>query len=83
MGSMTRGSTGDAGDAVLEQARGVLAERFGVSVWTADRILRDVAAHQQRTVTELAAMVVVSCTNDSMPLPRSLYTNDGETTGAA
>jgi hypothetical protein len=30
-------------DAVLEHARGVLAERFGVGISTADQILRDCA----------------------------------------
>jgi hypothetical protein len=60
-------------DAVVEQARGVLAERFGTDVATADRILCDVARAQKRTVAELAGAVVESCTNDDKPLPRRLY----------
>jgi hypothetical protein len=64
-----------ARDAVVEQARGVLAERFGTDVAIADRILCDVARAQKRTVAELARAVVESCTNDDTPLPRRLYTN--------
>ena len=63
-----------ARDAVVEQARGVLAERFGTEVATADRILCDVARAQKRTVAELSRAVVESCTNDDTPLPRRLYT---------
>jgi hypothetical protein len=59
--------------AVLEQARGVLAERFGIEIETADEILTKVARTQQRNVTELAEDVVRSCTDGSMPLPRRLY----------
>jgi hypothetical protein len=70
-------------DAVLEHARGVLAERFGVGISTADKILHDCASAQGRGVIELAVAVVASCTNDSAPLPRRLYTNDDETTEAA
>ena len=62
-------------DAVVERARGVLAERFGVEIGTADVILADVARAQKRTVTDLAAAVIESCTNDSTPLPRRLYTD--------
>jgi AmiR/NasT family two-component response regulator len=61
--------------AVVDHARGVLAERFGVAIATADGILRDVALAQGRDITELAAAVVESCTTDSTPLPRTLYTN--------
>jgi hypothetical protein len=64
--------------AVVEQAQGVLAERFGVAIASADGILCDVACAQGRDVSELAAAVVDSCTTDSTPLPRSLYTNGGE-----
>jgi hypothetical protein len=60
-------------DALLDQARGVLAERFGTDMATADRILSDVAAAQKRSVADLAQAVVESCTNDSTPLPRRLY----------
>ena len=70
-------------DVVLEQARGVLAERFGVDISTAEMILGDVARVQKRTVEELAAAVVASCTDGSRPLPRSLYTRDDQTTSEA
>ena len=70
-------------DAVLERARGVLGERFGVEIATADAILTDVARAQNREVEELAAAVVASCTDGSKPLPRRLYTNsDGMSTAA-
>ena len=59
--------------AVVDHARGVLAERFGVAIATADGILHDVARAQHRDVDELAAAVVASCTNGTTPLPRSLY----------
>ena len=71
------------GDAVLEHARGVLAERFGVGIDTADKILRDCARAQGRGLTELAVAVVASCTTDSAPLPRRLWTNDDGTNEAA
>ena len=58
---------------VVDHARGVLAERFGVAIATADGILHNVARAQRRDVTELAAAVVASCTSDAKPLPRSLY----------
>ena len=64
--------------AVVDHARGVLAERFGVAIVTADGILHDVAHAQRRDISELAAAVVDSCTTDSTPLPRSLYQNGGE-----
>ena len=56
MGSST--TDGYARDAVVEHARGVLAERFGVDIATADRILGDVARVQKRTIVELADAVV-------------------------
>lgn len=64
--------------AVVEHARGVLAERFGVGISTANGILRDVARAENCLVAELAAAVVASYTSDSAPLPRSLYTNGTE-----
>ena len=64
--------------AVVEHARGVLAERFGVGISTADGILRDVARTENTLVAELAAAVVASCTTDATPLPRSLYTDGTE-----
>ena len=70
-------------DAVVEQARGVLAERFGVGIGTADKILRDCARAQGRGLSELAMAVVASCTTDSAPLPRRLYWNSEETNEAA
>jgi hypothetical protein len=68
--------------AVMDHAGGVLAERFGVAIATADGILHDVARTQGRDVTRLAAAIVESCTTDSTPLPRTLYTNS-EAAGAA
>ncbi len=62
--------------AVVERARGVLAERFGVTIATADEILRGVARTQRADVTELAEAVVESCRTEATILPRSLYTND-------
>ena len=62
--------------AVLDRARGVLAERFGVEIAKADSILIRVARAQQRSVSELAAAVVESCTSDTTPLPKSLYANN-------
>ena len=59
--------------AVVDHARGILAERFGVGIATADGILHNVARVQRRDVTELAVDVVASCTSDANPLPRSLY----------
>ncbi|MFL5946211.1 MAG: hypothetical protein ACJ74C_12380 [Gaiellaceae bacterium] len=58
---------------VVDHARGVMAERFGVAIVTADGILNNVARAQGRDVTELAVAVVASCTSDANPLPRSLY----------
>ena len=69
--------------AVVQHARGVLAERFGVEIATADAILSDVARVQRRSVDELAVAVVASCTDESAPLPRRLDTdNDGITHAA-
>lgn len=59
--------------AVVDHARGVLAERFGVGIATADEILHNVARAQRRDLTELAVAVIASCTSDADPLPRSLY----------
>ena len=64
----------DAPSAVLDHARGVLAERFGVGITTADRIIHDVARTQRCGVMDLAAAIVASCTTDGPALPRSLYT---------
>jgi hypothetical protein len=68
---------------VVEHARGVLAERFGVGISTADSILNDVARVQRRDIPELAAAIVASCTTDTTPLPRRLYVTNNDTEGAA
>jgi ANTAR domain len=68
---------------VVERARGVLAERFGVEISTADAILADVARAQSRSIKDLAAAVIQSCTSDSTPLPRRLYTTSDDTGDAA
>jgi hypothetical protein len=68
---------------VVEHARGVLAERFGVGISTADSILNDVARAQRRDVTDLAAAIVASCTTDETPLPRHLHAIHDDTKGAA
>jgi hypothetical protein len=73
MGPSTRGV--GVSSASLEQARGVLAERFGVDIATATGILCDVARAQDRTIDDLAAAVVRSCTDGSTPLPSRLYTD--------
>jgi hypothetical protein len=68
---------------VVEHARGVLAERFGVGISTADSILNDVARAQRREVSDLAVAIVASCTTDTTPLPRCLYAINDDTKGAA
>ena len=68
---------------VVEHARGVLAERFGVGISTADSILNDVARAQRRDVSDLAAAIVAACTTDKTPLPRRLYAVQDEPKGAA
>ena len=45
---------------VIEQAKGVLAERFGLSVDEAFDLLRRSARNHRRTLRELAAEVVAS-----------------------
>jgi hypothetical protein len=70
---MRSSSTDARAGAVVEQARGVLAERFGIDVSRADAILMDVSRAQDREVTDLAVAVVESCTDGSTPLPRRLY----------
>ena len=72
-----------AGDSAVDQARGVLAERFGIDIGTADVILGDVAHAQKRTVIDLARAVVESCTNGSTPLPRRLYAGSDGVSDAA
>ncbi len=59
--------------AVVDHALGVIAERFGVGISTADSILREFARRQRSSVTELAAAIVGSCTSDASVLPRELY----------
>jgi hypothetical protein len=64
--------------AVVDQARGVLAERFGVTTATADGILPGVARVQRADAAEVAEAVVESCISQFTPLPQSLYNNDTE-----
>ena len=68
---------------VVEHARGLLAERFGVGISTADSILSNVARAQRRDICDLAAAIVASCTTDETPLPRRLYAINDDTKGAA
>ena len=68
---------------VVEHARGVLAERFGVGISIADSILSNVARAQRRDICDLAAAIVASCTTDETPLPRRLYAINDDTKGAA
>lgn len=70
-------------DVVVERARGVLAERFGVEIAMADAILNDVARFQGQSVGDLAAAIVRSCTDGSTPLPRRLYTDSDGISAAA
>jgi hypothetical protein len=72
-----RAGVKEASMAPLDQALGVLAERFGVGIETAESILRDVARLDQMPIPELAECVVASTTNDCAVLPRSLYAQDG------
>src|SRR5437763_9437283 len=58
--------------ALMEQARGVVAERFAVDITTADAILQEVARTHRCSTEELAAAVVTSCTDNTV-LPRRLY----------
>lgn len=60
-------------DAIVDHARGILAERFGVGIKAADEILCGAAQCQGQEVPELAAAVVASCTSDTSVLPRALY----------
>jgi hypothetical protein len=59
--------------AIVDHARGILAERFGVGIKAADEILCGVARSHGQEVPELAAAVVASCTSDACVLPRALY----------
>lgn len=72
-------SDGVTAGAVVDYARGILAERFGIGIATAGRILQNVAHAESRDVAELAAAVVESCTVASTELPRSLYMNGSGT----
>jgi len=68
---------------VVEHARGVLADRFGVGISFADSILNDVAGAQRRDATDFAPAIVASCTTTQSPLPRRLYAINDDTKGAA
>jgi len=59
--------------AIIDHALGVLAERFGVDIESAESILQEVARQERTPVEELAECVVASSTNDCAVLPRSLY----------
>jgi hypothetical protein len=74
----TSGHTGfqvESGDtqAVVGHASGVLAERFGVDISTAEAILAAAARCEKENVLALAAAIVGSCTDESIRLPRRLY----------
>ncbi len=60
-------------ESVVCHALGVIAERSGADIETADSTLRVVARREQVAVAELAECVVASSTNDCSVLPRSLY----------
>lgn len=57
---------------ILDAARGVLPERFGVALVSADSILHDVARRHCMDVSEFVLEVVDSCTSDSAVLPQPL-----------
>ena len=67
---------------VVEHARGVLAERFGVGISAADSILNDVARAQRRDVADLAAAIVESCTTGTTLSPRRLHAISDDSKGA-
>jgi hypothetical protein len=58
----------------MDQALGVLAERFGVDIEGAESIFSEALKRDGMPAEELAACVVASCTNDCAVLPRMLYT---------
>lgn len=64
--------------AIVDHARGVIAERFGVGIETADAILSQVSRTQHCGLAELATAVVASCTEATV-LPRPLYPVQGGT----
>jgi ANTAR domain-containing protein len=67
-----RASVKEASMSEIDQALGVLAERFGVGIDTAEALLQDVARLEQTPLPELAECVVASTTDDCAVLPRSL-----------
>jgi len=67
---------------VLEHPRGVLTERLGVRISTADPLVDDVE-RGRRDVADLAAAILASSTTDETPLPRRLYAINDDTKGAA
>jgi hypothetical protein len=68
---------------VVEHARGVLAERFGVGIGTADSILDGVARARRRDVMDWAGAITAYGMTDETPLPRRLYAINDDTKGAA
>ena len=73
---------GDAGAGALEQAYGVLAERFGVSISTAAAFLAETARLERCDMQELARGVISSCC-ETIALPRRLYDGGGDLKPAA
>jgi len=67
---------------LLEQAHGVLAERFGVTISTAAAFLADTARLERCDVYELARGVISSCC-ETIALPRRLYDGGGDLISAA
>jgi hypothetical protein len=68
---------------VVEHPRGVLAERLGVRISTADPLLNDDARAQRRGLPDRAVAIVAPCSTDESPLPRRLYPVNDDTKGAA
>jgi hypothetical protein len=71
-----RASVKEVSMPVIDQALGVLAERFGVDIEAAESIFREAVRRHEMSEQELAACVVASCTNDCAVLPRMLYALD-------
>jgi hypothetical protein len=72
-----------AHDAIFAQVCGVVAGRLAVDLDTAAGILERVAKRKCVRTSELAADVVASCADNTVYLPRMLYTNDDEYEPAA
>ena len=71
---MARDGAGLDHDFVVEQARGVLAERLQTTVDAAGTLLRDIADRLGVGVEELAAAIVrVRASGEPVALPRECY----------